>query len=210
MTLDLRRALARVLATVPRRILVAAIAGFALIGAAGAAGQPFTDVSRSVQVLMSILVPLIGVLLAGDARRGGHPALPAVFAALMWAAGFGLAGVVVSAATVLVSGGGWAHAAPVAVASVLVQMLAQLVGTGMGMLLRPAAVAFAATIVAPLGLWLLLAFAPASRPWLTPFTASTNLLTGAVTGLECVQWAVTAAIWGVGLNLAGAANARRR
>lgn len=114
---------------------------------------------------MSITLPFVVVLLAGDLRRRPAPVGPTLLAAVVVAATVGLFGDLVCALAVVVSGPDpavdpWAGAAAVAVGSVVVQVVAQLVGTGLGLLLRPAAVAFLATIALPLGLWFLLGVGP--------------------------------------------------
>src|SRR2546423_1659085 len=82
----------------------------------------------------------------------------------------------------------WRHAGTVAVGGVLVQVVAQLVGTGLGLLLRSPVVAFLGSIVLPLGLWLALGAVDALRPareWLTPYASVWHLLSGQMGG---VRW----------------------
>ncbi|MEK8106879.1 hypothetical protein NKG94_20305 [Micromonospora sp. M12] len=107
----------------------------------------------------------------------------------------------------------WRFAGTVAVGSVLVQIVAGLVGTGLGLLLRSVVVAFLATIVLPLGLFTLLGAVDALRPaqpWLTPLGSVRNLLSGDMTPLRWVQWLCVLLIWGVGLNAVGAVVRHRR
>lgn len=93
----------------------------------------------------------------------------------------------------------------------VVQLTAQLVGTGLGLLVRHCVLAFGLTIVAPLGLWLLLgAVSPAAQEWLTPFASAQHQLSGAMTGLSWAQTATVLLLWGVGLNLVGLRRLRRR
>ena len=121
----------------------------------------------------------------------------------------------VSAATaVAVSGGGpgaWSRAGTIALGCVLVAIVAQFVGTGFGLLLRKPVLACAATIVVPLGLWLILGlgFLKAAQPWLTPFPSVQRLLSGDMSGLAWPQWTVMALLWAGGLNALGAARLRR-
>ena len=63
-----------------------------------------------------------------------------------------------------------------------------------------------ATIVIPLGLWLLMGAVPVLRPlqWLTPYVSARHLLAGEMTWLNWGQWLLVVAIWGGGLNLVGA------
>ena len=96
--------------------------------------------------------------------------------------------------------------------SVLVQVVAGLVGTGLGLLLRSTVVAFLATIVLPLGLFGLLGAVDALRPaqpWLTPLGSVRNLLSGDMTVLRWAQWLCVLLLWGVGLNAVGAAVLKR-
>jgi hypothetical protein len=163
---------------------------------------------------MSVLVPFSGVLLTSPLRSSGaHQRLaPRLLAAAVLAVAYAVFGVVVSGLALALAGsaavgGGWQHAGSVLVGSVLVQVIAQLTGTGLGMLVRPAALAMAATIVLPLGLWLLLGAVDVLRPaqaWLTPFPTAGNLLSGAMPPLGWAQSLVVVLIWNVSLNAQGA------
>jgi hypothetical protein len=96
--------------------------------------------------------------------------------------------------------------------SVLVQVVAQLVGTGLGLLLRPVILTCLATIVIPLGLWFVLGLVPALRPaqaWLTPFPSVQHLLSGEMSPVRWAQWFVVLLIWGIGLNTIGVLRLRR-
>jgi hypothetical protein len=95
---------------------------------------------------------------------------------------------------------------------VLVQIVAQLVGTGLGLLLRPAVIACLATIVLPLGLWFLLGSVAVLRPaqaWLTPFATAQVLLSARMSPWGWAQWLVVALLWGAALNAVGAARLKR-
>ena len=108
--------------------------------------------------------------------------------------------------------GPWQHVGTVVAGSVLVQVVAQLVGTGLGMLVRSPVVAFVLSIVLPLGLWLGLGAAGPLRPaqgWLTPYASAQNLLSGGMTPVNWAQWMVLVLLWGVGLNAVGAVVLRR-
>ena len=92
------------------------------------------------------------------------------------------------------------------------QLVAQSVGTGLGLLLRSTAAAMIGTIVLPLGVWLILGAFAALRPalaWLTPFAAAPILLTGRMVPLNWARLLVIVSIWGIGLNAAGASRIRR-
>ncbi|MFF5202570.1 hypothetical protein ACIP95_29110 [Micromonospora parva] len=218
MTETFRDALRRSLGTRARRWLLVGtlvaglLAAVALVAAAAPADRTFAELSGTVQSLMSVATPLFGILLVSDLRRAPvRPAiLPTVLAVGLPAVVIGVIGVLICAATLAlttaeVADEPWRNAWTVAVGSVLVQFVAGLVGTGLGLLVRSAAVAFLATIVLPLGLFALLGGVEAAQPWLTPFGSVRNLLSGEMTALRWVQWLCVLLIWGVGLNVAGAA-----
>jgi hypothetical protein len=179
----------------------------------------FVLLSKSVQSPMSVTLPFIGVLMARDVLRSAGRVRPAPMwlAATILAAATGLFGVIVCAVALLVApaddaAGRWNHALSVAVCGVLVQVVAQLVGTGLGLLLRPVVLACLATIVLPIGLWLVLGSAPVLRPiqaWTTPYATVQNLLSGRMTVLAWVQWSVVVLLWAVVLNAVGAVRLER-
>jgi hypothetical protein len=175
------------------RILAAATL---LLGAAtavvAARAQPgFAEVLRPVQLAISIPVPFFGVL---ERRR---------LVALGLAAGFALAGVLFAAAATWWAGGDW-PAAPRMVAliagSVVVQLIAQLVGIACGRLIRRPVLAMAATIVVPMTVTVVLqTFAPELVRWLTPYGNALALLAGAA---NLPSLAVILLLWGVLPNVA--------
>ncbi|WP_446219525.1 hypothetical protein [Micromonospora sp. IBHARD004] len=219
-------AIRRSVGTRPRRWLVAItlLAGLAAAGAMTAAVQPadltFATLSDPVQSLMSVTVPFLGILLARDLRQAPRATrlAPTLLAATLLAAAVGVFGVLVCAAALAVAPSGtaqdpWRHAGTVAVGGILVQVVAQLVGTGLGLLLRSYVVAFLASIVLPLGLWFVLGGVDVLRPaqaWLTPYAAARHLLSGRMSAVAWAQWLVVLLIWGVGLNAVGAARLKRR
>ncbi|MGW4679237.1 hypothetical protein ACWEOS_12315 [Micromonospora taraxaci] len=231
-----RVALRRSLGTRARRWLLAGtvLAGLltavALVAAAAPADRTFAALSETVQSLMSVMTPLFGILLVRDLRGGradlgvrpASPAqpgpvrvLPSVLAVGLPAVVIAVAGVLICAATLAftpadVADEPWRHAGTVAVGSVLAQIVAGLVGTGLGLLLRSTVVAFLATIVLPLGLFALLSGVPAAQPWLTPLGSVRNLLSGDMSLLRWAQWLCVLLLWGVGLNAAGAMVLKRR
>ncbi|SCF26337.1 hypothetical protein GA0070612_5551 [Micromonospora chokoriensis] len=229
-----RAALRRSLGTRARRWLLAGtvlaglLAAVALVAAAAPADRTFAALSETVQSLMSVVTPLFGILLVHDLRgaRAGlgsrpgspvrpGPVLPGVLAVGLPAVVIAVAGVLICAATLAlapadVADEPWRHAGTVAVGSVLVQIVAGLVGTGLGLLLRSTVVAFLATIVLPLGLFALLSGVEAAQPWLTPFGSVRNLLSGDMSLLRWAQWLCVLLLWGVGLNVAGTAASKRR
>jgi hypothetical protein len=219
-----RDALRRSLGTRARRwllvgtLLAGLLTAVALVAAAAPADRTFVDLSGTIQSLMSVATPLFGILLVHDLRRASAGVVPTVPGVLLPAVVIGVAGVVICAATLALSPADgaadpWRHVGTVAVGSVLVQVVAGLVGTGLGLLLRSRVVAFLATIVLPLGLFGLLGAVDALRPaqpWLTPFGSVRNLLSGEMSVLRWAQWLCVLLIWGVGLNALGAAVRGRR
>jgi len=214
-------AIRRSVGTRPRQWLVAItlLAGLSAAIAVTAAVRPadltFATLANPVQSLMSVTVAFLGTLLARDLRQAPRAVrvTPTLLAATLLAAAIGVFGVLVCAAALGVAPSGtaqdaWRHAGTIAVGSVLVQVVAGLVGTGLGLLLRSVVVAFLASIVAPLGLWLVLGAVDVLRPaqaWLTPYATVQNLLSGRMSALMWAQWLVVLLIWGVGLNAVGAA-----
>jgi hypothetical protein len=211
---------------VPRRlwlIVITVLAGVlgAIGGTVGAQPDVRTlgTVVEPAQSLMSVVVPLLDILLIRDLRRAGRPArlAPTLVAAILVAAVIGALGVVVcvgvlAAAPLGMAQNAWQNVGMIAVGSVLVQLVAQLVGTGLGLLLRSAAVAFVASIALPLGLYFLLGNVDGLHPaqaWLAPFASVRNLLSGHMSAVAWAQWLVILLIWGVGLNTAGAARLKR-
>jgi hypothetical protein len=159
-------AIRRSVGTRPRRWLVSItlLMGLAAAVTTAAAGDSadltFATLSAPAQSLMSVAVPLIGILLVHDLWQapGRVRFTPTLLAAILLAAAVGAAGVGVCAATLAIASSGtdpdrWHHAGTIAAGSILVQVVAQLVGTGLGLLTRSVVGAFLASIVLPLGLW---------------------------------------------------------
>jgi hypothetical protein len=217
-------AIRRAVGTRPRRWLLAVTLLLGLLAAAGVAAgltpaeRTFAALSDPVQSLMSVVVAWLGSLLARDLRRtpGSGRLAPTLLAAVLLAAVIGIVGVLFCAATLAVAATGadpWRHAATIAVGSVLVQVGAMLVGTGLGLILRSWIVAFAASVVLPLGLWLALGAVDAlhtAQAWLTPYANVRNLLAGDMSAGKWAQWLVVFLLWSVGLNAVGAARLRHR
>lgn len=135
----------------------------------------------TVQLVISVFVPFTGVLLA---RR--------LAIALGVAVACALAGVLLTAAVTA-----WPPASVVA-GAVLVQAIAQLVGTGAGLLIRRPVLAMAATIVVPMTATVLLS--AIGLRWLTPYGNAQALLAGTFTA----KTLVVALLWGVVPNVIGA------
>lgn len=138
--------------------------------------------------------------------------LPTLLVATRLAVAIALFGVAASAIAVAAAPAGtasgpWQQSGAIVLGCVVVQVIAQLVGTGLGLLIRAPVIACAATIVLPLGLWAILGLTEATRPaqdWLTPFAGVGRLTTGTMTATNWLQSFVVFLIWAVGLNALGA------
>ncbi|GGK87604.1 hypothetical protein Sme01_49020 [Sphaerisporangium melleum] len=216
-------AIRRAAGTTPRRLLIAItlllglLPAVAIVAAAPPADITLAALVLPVQSLMSVTVPLIGILLAGDLRRlpGTPPLAPTMAAAAVPAALIGAFGSAVCAiALALVPATApdpWRGAPVVLIGGVLVQVVAQLIGIGLGLLLRSPAVAFVASL-APAGLWWALGTVEVLRPLqaFTPYATVVNLLSGRMSAAAWGQWLAVLLIWVAGLNAAGAALLARR
>ncbi|MFG3440887.1 hypothetical protein ACGF0J_26835 [Nonomuraea sp. NPDC047897] len=218
-------ALRRAVGTRTRRwaVAITVLAGLSAAVAVTTVARPaeltFATLSHLVQSLMSVIVPCQGIWLAHDLRRAGRTVrvLPTLTAGMLLAAAIGVAGVLICATTLVVAPGAaaqnpWRHAGTVVVGSVLVQVVAGLVGTGLGLLLRSSVVAFSASIVLPMGLWFVLGAVDGFRPaqaWLAPYATVQNLLSGQMSAIMWAQWIAVFLLWGVGLNAMGAAWLKR-
>lgn len=203
----LRAALGRLVGTRVRRVIVGATPLLATLTAAALASDvtSYGELALPVQSTMSVLVPWIGVLLISERRRTQGGLALAIVAALLYAAAVGLVGALICSVAVAWSApaeGAWANVGAAVVGGVLVQLLAQLVGTAAGQLVRPPILASIATIVVPLGLWFVLRGTPATE-WLTPAATLPHLLPGQMSLLAWTKWLVVVLLWGVGLNLLG-------
>lgn len=221
---DVQDGVRRAFATRPRRLLVVGtlvlgiVVAVLVVAAAPPAERTLAVVTAPAQSLMSVLVPLVGILLVADLRGRGRAArvAPTLLAGLVVAAVIGVVGFGAGAVVVAVGSGApgrWADAGLLALGSVLVQCVALLSGTGLGLLIRHRGLAFLATIVIPLGLWLLLGTTTVLEPlrgWLTPFESARRLLAAAMTPLRWVQFLVMLVVWDGGLNVAGIRRWRTR
>ncbi|MCI4067016.1 hypothetical protein MRQ36_32400 [Micromonospora sp. R77] len=220
-TLD---ALRRAAGTRRRKYLLAGtlLLGLTAAVALGAAGPPgdrtLASLADLVQSLMSVAVPLIGILLVHDLRRAPRTTrlAPTLLAGILLAAAVGVFGTLACVGALALAPSGtapdpWRHAGTIALGGVLVQVVAMLVGTGLGLLLRSTVLAFLATIVLPLGCWAVLGAVDVLRPAqaFTPYASVRNLLSGRMDAAAWAQWLAVLLIWGVGLNALGAARWKR-
>ncbi|HWD06028.1 MAG TPA: hypothetical protein VG674_26655 [Amycolatopsis sp.] len=203
------KALHRTIETVPRRWILVAAAILAIgsaIAVSGYGSPTFADLSSPVQGVLAIVVPFTGVL-AADSR---YPVGRTLAAASVVGAGAGVFGAAVCAMAAATSPAlfVWHGAALVVAGSVLVQVVAQWVGTGLGFLIRHRLTACLASVVLPLALWFVLGVIhPPLQPWLTPYPSVRHLLSGSMSAAEWAQCGVVAVLWGIGLSAAGAGRA---
>jgi hypothetical protein len=180
------------------------------VGAASA-DRTFASTSGIAQSLISIGVPFIGAV--AGARRG--PARSVFRPAMAYAVGLAAVGLV---ASVLVAwlvpstaSDPWQHAPVIVIGAFVTQIVAQLVGTGLGLLIGRPWIAAILTIVLPLGLYgVLSAAAPDARPWLTPYGSAQLWWSGDFGGSDWPPFLVMLPLWGLVLNLAGLYVARPR
>lgn len=190
-----------------------------LLGAATSAvvahsAAGFHDVLVPVQLALSVPVPFFGVLAVTDLhqpRLSTDPRLaPRLRDALGLAVGFALAGTLLAAMATAWADGSWPPARQVAAlvaGAVLVQAIAQLTGTGWGLLLRRPVLAMAATIVVPMTTVALLgAIDPHGGPtrWLTPYGNAGSLLAGTPTASGLAGLCVVTLLWCALPNAVGA------
>lgn len=190
--------------------IIGALAGFAVSAGVPADQRTFATVAAPVQLLISVGVPFLGAVVTSSLHLQSNPdPRETILRAVSWAIAFAIFGVVAAAVGVAVlpsqaPGGQWKTALPVVLGSVLVQVVAQLTGTGFGLLLRRPVMASLSTILFPLGVWLLLGvFAPDARLWLTPMEGANRLLAGTMSASTWLPYVVMLGPWVVGLNVAG-------
>ena len=181
--------------------------GVALAFLGPPAQRTFAVVQGTTQLVISVLLPFVGILLAADVRRSGAtrvvPTCLATAGIAVKVAVVGLlAATVATSAAPGITPGRWDGAASLALGGLVVQVVCVLVGVGLGLLLTRPWVAFVASAAVPLGLYAVLGAVPqlhAARDWLTPYASAQHLLSGATTPLNWAQAAVVALLWGVAL-----------
>jgi hypothetical protein len=182
--------------------LLLSTAVLGVLGSSAVLGYPlaertFAGVLAPAQLLMSLLVPLIGIVVVSDLRQppstcARDTATPAILAALVLAALLAMVGSLFAALALALSSttapDPWRSAALLVLGSLLAQVVAVLTGTGLGLLVPSYGVAFGLTLL-PVALWLALGVAGPSRAvrdWILPYGPVRHLL-GAT---------MTAASWG--------------
>jgi hypothetical protein len=215
--MEIGLALGRAVITWARRYLVAATI---LLGASGAVaymadptdgGGTLAEAATTAQSLISIAMPVFGILLVRDLPRSAR-LVPTLLAVIIVSAAAGVLGALLGAAALALAGPGssaWTGAAGVGAGGIAVQVIAGLVGTGFGLLVRRPVVAFLATIVVPLAAYAVLNATGGLAEWLTPYGAAQSGLAAHPNATQWSKWLVVVLIWGVGLNTLGAARRRR-
>jgi hypothetical protein len=181
--------LAPVASTRGRRIVLLLSGAVAVAAAIISAGD-----QKNAQSALSLPLPFLGVLLAGDIRAE---------AALLWPriASSALAGIVGALFTFLccaIASGGWS-AAPLP-GSLAIQIVAILIGLGFGLLIRPAWLALLTDAVLPVSLWAIAGVAGlrSARRWLFPYGAVDHLTSTHPHPIDWACEAVIALLWVVG------------
>ncbi|MDR7274754.1 hypothetical protein [Catenuloplanes atrovinosus] len=185
-------------------LLIGVLVGVVVTVALPPGERTLAAVAYPTHLIMSVVLPFLGVLLGRDVRT-----------AVVAGVSAGLFGDLVAVVAAAVAGSAapdpWAGAGVILLGGVLVQCVANLTGTGLGVLIRPAWLACLATIVVPLGLSVLLSLAGPAAPlaaWVTPFPVAESLLSGEMDATGWARWTVVALIWGVGLNALAARRPR--
>lgn len=122
--------------------VIGVLAAIAL--AAGLPGdqRTFASVVAPVELLISVGVPFLGAVATSSLHLKLNPnARGTILRAVSWAVGFAVLGVVAASVVVGIfpsgaTAGRWEKALLLVLGSVLVQVVAQLTGTGFGLLLR--------------------------------------------------------------------------
>jgi hypothetical protein len=208
-------------------LIVTALLGVssaALVASADSGQAPtFALVSFYVQSVISLPLPFVSILMTRDLQR------PLAYSAMRPALSFGslVSAKLLASAVIAVLGatygavisalgttfsataaddGRWVGVGTVLVGSFVVQLIAELCGSGFGLLIIPTAAAIVADVVIPLGLWVLTGAIPAlhgAQAWVTPFASVGHLLSGHMDGQRWAQVGVVVLIWVVALNAAG-------
>jgi hypothetical protein len=180
----------------------------AVLGQAGTAeaDRTFASATGFAQSLISVGVPFIGAV-AGARRERALYKL-----ALGYAVGLAAVGVVASILVALLVPSAaedvWRHAPILVIGAFVTQIVAQLVGTGLGLLIGRGWLAALLTIASPLGLYAVL---PSdARQWLTPYGSAQLWWKGEFDGSDVLPFLVMLAVWGLALNVAGQYAVRSR
>ncbi len=200
----------------------------ALTGAAK--DHTFQNSVSAVEGVVSLLLPVIGILLVTSewsqrtalqtfalVPRRNRIAAAKLLAGSVLAVGVAVVGLVLSLlGTALTShpdNGTWHLAIPVALGSVVVQLVSLLTGMAFGLLLLNTAAAIVVNFVVPLA-WAVVAGSVHGlhgvQPWLDSTQPSTYLLEGDLTPNHWAQIGVNTLVWVVALLAAGLVRLRRQ
>jgi hypothetical protein len=191
--------------------------------------QSFATISFYTQSAISLPLPFVSVLLMTQdfGRRRGPPTstfrtsygamiaaklLASVIIALAGASYGVLISVLATSAMGTPDERRWHATGMIILGSVLVQLIAQLIGAGWGLLLGSSVLAIAADVVVPLGLWIVTSAVPGLQgiqASLAPFASVRNLLSDNMGAQLWAQVAVIVLVWVVTLNAAGILRVRR-
>jgi hypothetical protein len=202
------------------RVIAAVTVAVGVLGTLAAqAGTPadertFATASTTAQSLISIGVPFIGAVVG--ARRTN----PVYLRSMLWAivlGATGLAASVVIAAAVPSTADVWDRAGVIVAGAFVTQVVAQLTGIGLGLLIGRAWIAAALTVVLPLALYAVLP--EAARPWIAPYASAQLWWPGEFGADDWLPFLVMVVLWGpvlhtfawlrLSLRPAGASGRRR-
>jgi hypothetical protein len=182
-----------------RRIVLFLSAVVALTAAIASAGN-----QNNTQSALSLPLPFLGVLLAGDVRA--TPALLWPRTAASTAAG--ITGALFAFLCCTIASGDWS-AAPLP-GSLAVQVVAVLTGLGFGLLTRHPWLAMLTDAVAPVSLWAVAGAAglQSARRWLFPYGNVDHLTSARPLPIDWAREAVIVLVWVIGLLAAASRRTR--
>jgi hypothetical protein len=173
-----------------RRIVLFLSGIVALTAAIASAGD-----QKNAQSALSLPLPFLGVLLAGDVRATPVLLWPRIAASTT----AGIAGALFAFACCAIASGDWS-AAPLP-GSLAVQVVAVLIGLGFGLLIRHPWLAMLTDAVAPVGLWAVAGAAglQSARRWLFPYGNVDHLTSARPLPIDWAREAVIVLVWVIGL-----------
>lgn len=182
--------LAPLASTRGRRIILLLSGAVALAAAITSAGD-----QKNAQSALSLPLPFLGVLLAGDIRAEAALLWPRIAASAL----AGIAGALFTFLCCATASGDWS-AAPLP-GSLAIQVVAILIGLGFGLLIRPSWLAMLTDAVLPVSLWAIAGVAGlrSSRRWLFPYGAVDHLTSTQPHPIDWACEAVIGLLWVVGL-----------
>jgi hypothetical protein len=150
---------------------------------------------NNTQSALSLPLPFLGVLLAGDVRA--KPAL--LWPRIAASTAAGIAGALFAFVCCTIASGDWS-AAPLP-GSLAVQVVAVLIGLGFGLLIRLAWLAMLTDAVVPVGLWAVAGAAglQSARRWLFPYGNVDHLTSTHPLPIDWAREAVIVLVWVIAL-----------